>query len=144
MVPGDVWRETLERLRSCGQGARECVVYWCGPADQEGRLDVAVHPRHMASAMSYELDEDWLHRFWIELGRKRSSVRAQVHTHQGAAFHSATDDRWPIVHTPGFLSLVLPRFAIGNVDLGSAHLAERRADGGWATVAVAGRVRISP
>jgi hypothetical protein len=35
---------------------------------------------------------------------------AQLHTHPGAAFHSGTDDEFPIVRTPGFLSIVLPEF----------------------------------
>ena len=28
------------------------------------------------------------------------------------AFHSRTDDLWPIVHTPGFLSIVIPNFGV--------------------------------
>ena len=53
----------------------------------------------------------------------------QVHTHPGAAFHSPTDDAWPIVHLEGFLSLVLPDFGLGPVGLARSYLAEMGCDG---------------
>lgn len=111
VVPAPVWTETLAHFRRCGAGRRECVAYWTGPALHPEVVDAVVHPVHTASAGSYELDSTWLHSFWVELGRLRRSVRVQVHTHAFEAFHSRTDDLWPIVHVPGFLSLVVPNFA---------------------------------
>jgi hypothetical protein len=55
----------------------------------------------------------------------------QVHTHPGAAYHSTTDDAFPLIHSPGFLSLVIPRFAQGPIGFGDAFLAEIQPDGGW-------------
>jgi hypothetical protein len=61
-------------------------------------------------------------------------VRVQVHTHPGRAFHSPTDDDFPIVRTEGFLSLVIPRFAQGKVGLAEAFLTEVQSDGEWKQV----------
>ena len=69
-------------------------------------------------------------------------VRVQVHTHPGRAFHSATDDRFPIVHLPGFLSLVIPNFGIGPVTLDGAYLAELTETGDWKKVPVTSRFEI--
>jgi hypothetical protein len=55
----------------------------------------------------------------------------QVHTHGRRAFHSATDDAFPIVQTPGFLSLVLPWFAMGPVGLDDAFLVTLEHGGRW-------------
>src|SRR5262245_3753477 len=105
-----VWAATLEHLRRCGVD-RECVVYWTARVDEPELVVDVVHPVHTSTRWHYEVAGSWLTKFAIELYRRRQTVRAQVHTHQGAAFHSRSDDAWPLVHTPGFLSLVLPRFA---------------------------------
>ena len=66
----------------------------------------------------------------------------QVHTHPGRAFHSATDDRFPIVHLPGFLSLVIPNFGLGPVTFDGAYLAELTETGDWKKVPVTSRFEI--
>jgi hypothetical protein len=50
-----------------------------------------------------------LNQFWLDLVNRSVGIRVQVHTHPFEAFHSATDDGYPIVHSPGFLSLVAQR-----------------------------------
>jgi hypothetical protein len=63
------------------------------------------------------------------LAERQEGIRAQVHTHPREAFHSSTDDAWPIVHLEGFLSLVIPEFALGPVGLEGSYLAEIGPDG---------------
>jgi hypothetical protein len=58
----------------------------------------------------------------------------QVHTHQKRAFHSPSDDAFPIIHTPGFLSLVIPNFAMGSVGFDDAYLTEITTGGSWREV----------
>jgi hypothetical protein len=60
----------------------------------------------------------------------------QVHTHPKAAFHSLTDDTWPIVHTLGFLSLVVPNFGMGEISFEGAFLAELNANGRFEEVPI--------
>ena len=122
IAPG-VWQQTLNVLRECGQGQRECVVFWLGPASEPALVNAAVHPVHLATAGYFELDEAWLSKFWVELGNMARSVRVQVHTHAGRAFHSPTDDEGAIVQVPGFFSLVLPDFAMDDSCLERAFLA---------------------
>lgn len=109
-----VWAETLEKLRACGRGRRECVVYWLAPLASSKVIDEVVHPVHSASVGHYEIDQKWLGQFWTDLADQQKRVVAQVHTHLGAAFHSATDDEWPLIHAPGFLSLVVPNGALNE------------------------------
>lgn len=58
-------------------------------------------------------------------------MKAQVHTHPGDAYHSATDDRWPIVSQAGFLSIVVPFFAAGLATFDAAWIGRLEKDG-WA------------
>jgi hypothetical protein len=131
----EVWSRTLAALRGCGAARRECVAYWTGPIAQPAIVDQIHHPRHAATVGSYELDRDWLHDFWVFLHRQQREVRVQIHTHAALAFHSHTDDKWPIVHTPGFLSLVVPNFAT-RFDFGDLFLAEIDDAGLWRERAV--------
>lgn len=126
----DIWSRTLSELRVCGGTGRECVAYWTGPLAEPSIVDEIDHPRHSATVGSYELEPAWLHAFWVQLHRRQREVRVQVHTHASVAFHSYTDDNWPIVHTPGFLSLVIPNFAT-HFDASELFLAEIDGSGVW-------------
>jgi proteasome lid subunit RPN8/RPN11 len=139
----EVLEQTFEHLRKCGSGRRECVAYLTGPADQVDVIDGVVHPRHTAGAARYDLDSESIARLWSELANQRRSIRVQVHTHPGAAFHSSRDDHLALVHTPGFLSLVIPNFALGLVGFGGAYLAERTNDGRWVETVLTERLQVS-
>ena len=141
-VPTVVLGETFAELRRCGDGRRECQVLWTSRWDDITLVDRVVHPKHHARSDGFELDGAWLNIFWQELTVTRSGIRVQIHTHPGRAFHSATDDTWPIIHTPGFLSLVIPRFASGPVAFTGAYLAELREDGGWEEVSISERLAV--
>ena len=117
----EVLPATFAALRSCGGGERECVVYWVGPAGPTNAVTGIVQPDHRASAWSYEVDSAWLTRFLLELRTKRHSVRAQIHTHPGSMVdHSPTDDAFAFAPSPGFVSIVIPHFAMHDVSLDGA------------------------
>ena len=116
-VDSSIWKATLGHFRRCGAGRRECVVYWLGPANQAAVVDEVVHPEHTASNRDYEVNSAWLAPFWMRLASSSRSARVQVHTHAFRAFHSTSDDAFPLVRQAGFLSLVLPRFATGRPPL---------------------------
>lgn len=140
-VAGDVLPATFEVLQACGQGECECAVYWTGPAF-DGAVDGIEHPTHTRSAFGYEVENDWLTDFWKRLAGTKRSVKAQIHTHPGEAFHSASDDRWPIVSQAGFISIVLPNFASGRPTLEDAWVGVIRQDGGWQRLASASDVMV--
>lgn len=129
-----IWAQTLAELRRCGGDHLECVVYWLAASDAPQHVGTVVHPCHFSTSSFYEVDADWLHEFTVSLRRDRRMVVAQVHTHAGRAFHSRTDDENALVNVPGFLSLVVPRFARAPVQTEELYLAELARDGRWERV----------
>jgi hypothetical protein len=137
-----VLAQAFGHLRRCGTGRRECIVYLTGPVDDPQLIDGVVHPRHTAGPAGYDLDSASIAELWRELLASGRSIRMQAHTHPGAAYHSSRDDALAIVHTPGFLSLVIPDFASGQIGLDHALLAERTRDGGWTQAPIAERLAV--
>ena len=141
-VPATVLGDTFAELRHCGRGEQECQVLWTSSWHDIEIIDRVVHPKHHARGDGFELDGAWLNVFWQELTATSSGIRVQIHTHPAGAFHSATDDAWPIIHTPSFLSLVIPRFANGPVGFTSAYLAELGESGTWEEVSISERLEV--
>ena len=143
-IPKAVLVETFSIFRSCGNGLRECQVLWTSSWEDPQKITNVVHPAHRAHAGGFVLESAWLNRFWFELAKRNQGIRVQVHTHPGEAFHSETDDLYPIVHTPGFLSLVIPDFATGRVGLSKAFLTELDSQGQFQEVSPSARMKITP
>lgn len=123
---------TFAVLRSCGGGERECVAYWVGPTDRPGVVDRVIQPHHEASPRHYDIDPEWLTAFFLDLRTTKSTVRAQVHTHPGSHVeHSPTDDAFARAPSLGFVSIVLPYFAMGDITLQGAY-ATTVTETGWA------------
>jgi hypothetical protein len=139
LQPGILDR-TFAYFRDCGRGCRECQVLWTSSWDAPTVITSAVHSKHLAYGDGFILDDAWLSKFWLDLAENNHGIRIQVHTHPRAAFHSPTDDRFPIIHKPGFLSLVIPNFGLGPVGFDGAYLAEVQLDGNWREVPVSSRL----
>ena len=129
-LASNIITSTFKTFRECGRGKCECALYWTGPSAEDA-IDGVDHPIHVKSPFGYEIDTDWLTAFWKYLAASKRSVKAQVHTHPGRAFHSVTDDRWPIISQAGFLSIVIPNFAAGEPSLTRAWVGRLEADGNW-------------
>lgn len=140
-VTKEVWDQTQTTLRSCGAGRRECVLYWVGPVSESDLVTRAVHPLHKASGGYYEVDGSWLNNFWLHLLKVQEQVRVQVHTHGGEAFHSKRDDSYALIYKPGFLSLVLPGFAMRDDCRDRAYLAELDVQGRWVAPRIEDRLQ---
>jgi hypothetical protein len=130
-VPRSLFAETFQLLRECGQGNAECQVLWISPWAEPHVITEVEHPKHSAHAFGFELNSSWVSSLWKQLAGNSTGIRCQVHTHAGRAFHSETDDNWPIVHTAGFLSLVIPNLATAGPTLKDSYLAELQEDGSW-------------
>jgi hypothetical protein len=139
-VPQGILEETFAHFRRCGRGRSECQVLWVSTWDAPESVTKAVHPEHKAHAGSFVLDDRWLSDFWLTLGRENLGIRIQVHTHPHEGFHSPTDDAFPIIHSTGFLSLVIPNFALGQIGFDEAYLTEIQHDGRWQEVPIAERL----
>lgn len=141
-LPGALLKETFAHFRRCGAGMRECQALLVGPWSRPACIERVVHPDHRAHAYGFQVDKAWHARFWNELAANGEGVRVQVHTHPGAAFHSATDDAYPIVQTAGFLSLVIPNFAMDPIGFRDAYLAEIQPDGRWVQVDISAKIEV--
>lgn len=117
-------------------------MLWTSSWSAPDEIVECVHPQHAAHAGGFSVNDSWLTAFWLELGRRSIGVRVQVHTHPGLAFHSATDDAFPIVHSVGFLSLVIPNFARGEIGFERAYLCEITETGSWREVSINSRLRV--
>ncbi|MFQ3458879.1 hypothetical protein PMN64_36970 [Bradyrhizobium sp. UFLA01-814] len=135
-----VLEATFRHFRGCGCGREECQVLWLSPWSQPDIIAKVVHPKHAGHFGGFVLDDAWLNEFWLELGATEMGIRVQVHTHPGEAFHSRTDDEYPIIHTPGFLSLVIPNFGLGPIGFNDAYLTEIQPGGRWKEVPIASRL----
>jgi hypothetical protein len=134
LVPHEILADTFDQLRVCGDGRRECVVYWTSATDETDRVTEVVHPQHTASALGDEVDSAWVNEFFLDLRHRRRTVRVQVHTHPGRASHSEVDDGFALAPATGFISLVLPDFATGAPGLAQSHLVVMKPDGAWQAV----------
>jgi hypothetical protein len=142
-LPRRMLEETFEVFRVCGGNRRECQLFWLSNWSEPANLVALAHPRHTASRAGLSIHSGWITEFWNELAHSRRSVCIQVHTHPGAAFHSAVDDAFPLLCHTGFLSLVIPDFALGPVGFDNAYLTEIQADGRWMEVAISSRISIN-
>ena len=122
---------------------RECQVVWTSSWATPDDICEVVHPRHRSHGGGFELDSTWINEFWLELARTGRGIRVQVHTHPREAFHSAIDDAYPIIHSVGFLSLVIPDYGVGSAGFERAYLAEIDPQGDWRSVQIDSRLEIT-
>jgi hypothetical protein len=115
VVPRRVVAYTEKNLREAGRKGFELFVFWTGVID--GGRFVVRHghvPRQTASrsrrGLSVRVEGEALHKLNVWLFDNQEVLAVQVHAHPTDAFHSDTDDTFPIVTTLGGLSLVVPDF----------------------------------
>ncbi len=114
-VPRAVVTETENRLRQAGGSNSELFVLWSGLIDG---TQFVVRTAHVPRQTSYRLESgllvrvegDALHQLNIWLYEHEEVLAVQVHAHPTDAFHSETDDAYPIVTARGSLSIVAADF----------------------------------
>jgi hypothetical protein len=130
-IAAGVIEGSFDNFRACGAGRDECVAYLSGSLDDPGLVDRLHHPRHSAGPIGYDIDGAWLTEFFPSLTAERRTVRIQVHTHPGSTFHSSRDDGMALIYVPGFLSLVIPNFGLGEASLEGSYLTVLDDSGHW-------------
>lgn len=122
----DIIEHTDETLRRAGGRGLEVFVLWSGVIDG---TTFRCQAAHVPRQSSYQLDTglmvrveaDELHRLNMWLFENEHALAVQVHAHPTDAFHSETDDTYPIVTTLGGLSLVAADFGrYGILGFGTA------------------------
>lgn len=121
-VPKHVTLEGHKFLRLMGQQRSEGLVLWVGTVNGT-TFDVTdlVIPKQKGvvsdDGVCVIIDTDELRRLNIALYQAKKELIAQLHSHPTEAYHSDTDDEYPIVTTMGGLSFVAPDFASRPFDL---------------------------
>ena len=116
VVPGHLCDATDRQLREAGLDGDERFVLWSGVVRDERLLVRTSHSPEqiayrLAGGLCVRVGADELHRLNVWLYENDEQLAIQVHSHPTEAFHSDTDDAYPMVTTLGGLSLVVPDFA---------------------------------
>lgn len=135
VVPLHVVSVTDSGLRAAGLTHSECFVLWSGIKEQDTfRVRTAHVPRqtayHFSDGLCVRVEGDELHRLNVWLFQHGEQLAVQVHSHPTEAYHSETDDMFPIVTVRGGLSIVVPDFANAGV-LGDGVAYYRLGLSGW-------------
>jgi hypothetical protein len=131
----DVVRVTNDALAVQGEKGFEAFVLWTGVAlDGVFTVQNAYVPRQIATrtedGVCVTVTGVELHRLNVWLFERGETLACQVHTHPKQAYHSETDDTFPIVTALGGLSIVVPDFARSGIQ-GSGVAAYRLTRSGW-------------
>jgi len=144
-VPARIVAQTEEMLRTAGAEGYEAFVLWSG-RQNDTRFDVrTVHvPKQdsyrLASGLCVRVGGDELHRINVWLYEAGEVLAVQVHAHPDHAYHSDTDDAYPIVATLGGLSIVAAEFCRAGL-LAPSTAVYRLQREGW-TKQTAGLIRV--
>jgi hypothetical protein len=120
VIPAEVLDRTDEALREAGLHGAEMFVLWTGHVvDATFTAATAYVPEQvaheLADGLCVTVDGNALHELNRWLFEQQQTLAVQVHTHPTRAYHSSTDDAYPIVTQRGGLSLVVPDFGTAGV-----------------------------
>jgi hypothetical protein len=140
-VPAEIADGTDAQLREAGRAGVERFVLWSGviegPAFQVRTMHVPKQTAYrLPEGLCVRVEGEELHRLNVWLYEHEERLGVQVHSHPTDAYHSDTDDEYPIVTTRGGLSLVVPDF--GRAGVRGPRTALYRLDrSGWQAIAPA-------
>lgn len=136
VVPHDLALEAHAHLRKVGEFSLEGLALWVGVKEEHiFRVTRAVIPKQhnvrSESGVSVSVPAEELHRLNVWLFENQLTLLAQLHSHPTHAYHSDTDDAFPIATTVGSLSLVIPDFAARPFALPECAVYRLSAKGVW-------------
>jgi hypothetical protein len=134
-VSEEIVRTTEKALQLAGADGYELFVVWSGVLAGEVFTVVTPHVPHQASYKTHEgllvrVEGEALHALNAWLHENSEQLAVQVHAHPNDAYHSSTDDTFPIVTELGGLSVVAPRFGRDGLFVEGTAV-YRLSDRGW-------------
>jgi len=120
IVPRTLVSRTLRPLQAAGRGGYEAFVLWGGRTDGSAtfRFEEAYVPRQTSTrserGLLVVIEGAELFRVNRDFYSHGLVLAGQVHSHPTDAYHSATDDEFPIITLRGGLSAVVPDFGSGG------------------------------
>jgi hypothetical protein len=120
-VPLGLVDQTLERVQEAGQKGYETFVLWGGTLDDtrhrfqfvSGYVPAQTTTRG-EDGLLVVVDGDALFQVNRAFYEEGLTLAAQVHSHPTDAYHSETDDAYPLMTLIGGLSGVVPDFGAGG------------------------------
>jgi hypothetical protein len=134
-VPRPLAERTERALRDAGKDGYELFVIWSGNRDGDVFRVADGHiPKQMSArtkkGLVVTIEGEALHKLNVWLFENQQELAAQVHAHPTDAFHSDTDDTFPIVTIVGGLSVVVADFCRDGL-LAPTSAAFRLSRHGW-------------
>ncbi len=116
VVPASFVEETLLVLRRAGRLGSEAFVVWGGVVESgtvrfTSCITPVQHPAATPRGLLVSVTGKALFDVNQALYRRGELLAGQIHSHPTDAFHSSTDDHFPLATTLGALSIVVPDFA---------------------------------
>jgi proteasome lid subunit RPN8/RPN11 len=135
-VPLPLALEAHIHLQRAGDRGVEGFALWAGivedrTADVRATYIPAQEALRAEEGLVVFVDGAELHRLNMWLYYQGLTLIAQLHSHPGEAYHSDTDDAFPIATAIGSLSLVIPDFACAPFDLARCAVYRLSARGMW-------------
>jgi hypothetical protein len=145
-IPRDIVQQTERALQESGSEGYELFVLWSGVIELH---TFRIRTAHVPKQKSYRTDDGLLvrvegpalHELNVWLFENQEILGIQVHAHPTDAFHSQTDNTYPIVTTLGGLSIVAADFAQDGL-LNAASAAYRLTRKGWRSIRRPDRSRL--
>lgn len=122
IVPSTCIDHVYKHLRDAGDQGVECVALWAGNINGNSfEVKTNMIPAQTAykieQGLLYSVDGEELHRINVWLYENKMTLIAQIHSHPKEAYHSETDDRYPIMAVVGGFSIVIPDFGFREFSL---------------------------
>jgi hypothetical protein len=117
VIPARIVADTIQFLRQVGAKGFEGFVLWAGKLENDSTFafSTSIVPAQHASVTESGLLVTVTGESLFAVNRFAHSngvvLAAQVHSHPTHAYHSTTDDEYPLVTLVGALSVVIPDFA---------------------------------
>ena len=149
-IPREVLTDTLTVLRDAGRQGHEAFAIWGGIISDDQTavtfgtvMAPAQTARKTRDGLLVTVDGDALFTVNRTLYGRGEILAGQVHSHPTDAYHSSTDDHYPLVTLTGALSIVVPDFAVhAPHDIDQWAWYRLIATGTWAHLTRADRVEI--
>ena len=137
LVPQEVIDATMDFLRHRGTMGLEAFSLWAGTADENiftvrANIIPAQEGHVSDSGVCVSVGPEELHRLNVWLYENKMVLIAQIHSHPAEAYHSDTDDAYPIATTVGCISIVIPNFARQSFSTGRCAIYRLNESKEWA------------
>lgn len=121
-----------------GGGYRESGAFLLGKITAAGRVAESFVPYEALDPEAQNHDyvliqSETFAALWEECARQKREVVADVHTHPMGPRQSISDREHPMISMSGHVALIVPEFAVNNVEPADVSVNVYRGQGAWTT-----------